>query len=240
MQEWHATTVNDSDFRLIHDVVVGKFGATSDPQLDQFLLASAEGLSWLRVDDGLWRATLLGRGHPEPVGGVFTGTGNVAAGSVADDHFAYIAAVEPFHGSHVVVYTKDCAAGPTGPWQRRVLDVLGEPNQIGEATGHHVVTADFDRDGDDEFLVGFRGPPPAQGVYYYDLVDVAHGEFARTQVTDASASTIAVADFDGDGRLDFAITAHHTPGSWPAGQPQVLLFGNRSGSDSQDDVHPGV
>ena len=88
--------------------------------------------------------------------------------------------------------------------------------------------------------MGFRGPPPAQGVYYYDPVDVAHGEFARTQVTDASASTIAVADFDGDGRLDFAITAHHTPGLTPAAQPQVLLFGNRFGSDPHDGVPPGV
>jgi hypothetical protein len=96
------------------------------------------------------------------------------------------------------------------------------------------VCADFDGDGDDEFLVALRGPMPEQGVFHYRPVDVAGGRFMKTRVSEASAARIAVADFDGDGRLDFATTGYYVPGYFECEDPQVALFLNRFGRPVED------
>ncbi len=229
---WPGSVVDESSFRIIHDVLVGKFGAKSGSDLDSVLLASEEGISWLYAGaDGGWRNVRLGSGELTEVGETgFKGTGNIAVGKIGDDPFAYIAAVEPFHGNTVVVYSKDAKADLTSvTWKRTVLDVFGDPNKEGEGAGHSVVTADLDGDGDDEFLVALRGPMPWQGVFYYKAVDVENGLFVKTRVSSSSAARIVVADFDGDGRLDFATTGYYTPGYFLADRPQVLVFLNRFG-----------
>ena len=229
---WPGTVVDDSSFRIIHDVLVGKFGARSGSDLDSVLLATEEGITWLYFGpDGEWHQDRLGSGELTEVGQTgFKGTGNIAVGRLGDDPFAYIATVEPFHGNTVAVYSKDASADLTSvTWKRTVLDVFADPNKEGEGPGHHVVTADFDGDGDDEFLVALRGPMPWQGVFYYKAVDARNGLFVKTRVSSSSAARIAVADFDGDGRPDFATTGYYTPGYFLADNPQVLVFLNRFG-----------
>jgi len=55
----------------------------------------------------------------------------------------------------VAVYVKDDPAAPAAgtTWKRFLLDVYGDPNENGEGPGHQIVCADFDNDGEDEFLV---------------------------------------------------------------------------------------
>jgi hypothetical protein len=228
-EPWASTVVDDSHFRVIHGVALEPNGDGRD----RTLLASEEGVSWFACGaDGRWTIANLGAGELEqqPRTG-FKGSGNVAAGRVAGDRYAYIAAVEPFHGNTVVVYTPPPgASGAAGQWTRHVLDVFGDPNERGEGAAHHVVAADFDGDGDDEFLVALRGPMPWQGVFYYKAVDVEHALFVKVRVSSASAARIAVADFDGDGRLDFATTGYYTPGYFLCDHPQVVLFTNRFGA----------
>lgn len=231
-ESWEGTVIDDSSFRIIHDVLVGKFGAKSGSSLDSLMLASEEGITWLYYgDDGAWHQERLGTGELTEVGTTgFKGTGNIAFGRIGDDPYAYIATVEPFHGNVVAVYSRDAGSPMTGAtWKRTVLDVFGDPNEEGEGAGHHVVAADFDGDGDDEFLVALRGPMPWQGVFYYKAVDAEKGLFVKTRVSSSSAARIAVADFDGDGRPDFATTGYYTPGYFLADRPQVLVFLNRIG-----------
>ena len=228
---WDGTIVDDVSFRIIHDVQVGKFGAAYGHDLDSVILASEEGIAWLYYDGGRWQKRMFGEGEQTEVGLTgFKGTGNAAPGRIGDDPYAYIATIEPFHGNVVAVYTKQTRGALTDiRWKRTILDVFGDPNEVGEGAGHHVVCADFDGDGDDEFLVALRGPRPWQGVFYYKAVDVENALFTKTRVSWESAARICVADFDGDGRPDFATTGYYTPGYFLCENPSVLVFLNRTG-----------
>jgi len=233
---WPSTIVDDSHFHIVHGVVADQFAGTPEPTRDSMLLASQEGLNWLGPDgSGGWQSHLLGTGAPlqPPMADAknrrFQGSGNLAIGRVDGDPHAYIAALEPFHGNIVAVYTRPTGGTPfSAEWKRTELDVHNNPDKPGTAVGHHVVAADFDGDGDDEFLVAMRGPAPAQGVFYYK-VDAQGRQIARHQVSTESAARIAVADFTGDGRLDFATTGYYTPGYYQAPNPKVTVYLNRFG-----------
>jgi hypothetical protein len=227
VEEWKGELVDGGSFRVVHDVLVGKYGG--EDGLDSVLLATEEGVCWLRWENDAWHKTVLGTGElTEYAQTFFKGTGNIAVGCVEGDPFGYIAAIEPFHGNVVAVYTKEGGEGLAGGrWKRTVLDVYGDPNESDEGSGHHVVTADFDGDGDDEFLVALRGPWPWQGVFYYKCIDVENAVFTKTRVSSASAARIALGDFDGDGRIDFATTGYYTPGYFLCDDPRVLVFYNR-------------
>jgi hypothetical protein len=222
----------EQKFHVVHGVAVGGYGSAAGSTLDQALIASEEGVSWLSWDasEGAWYAKAIGSGELTEVSRTgFKGSGDVDAGKIGDDNLAYLAAVEPFHGNTVVVYVKDAGSAKDSlatTWQRVVLDVYGDPNPLGEGPGHYVVCADFDNDGDDEFLVALRGPMPWQGVFLYKALDVANGVFVKWRVSDDSAARIAVADFDGDGRIDFATIGYSVGGYYMADNPAIVLFRN--------------
>lgn len=222
-------------FHVIHGVSLKKYGKKSGSNLDSALVASEEGITWLYFcpQDNVWYGEILGTGELTQVNRTgFKGSGNVDAGKIGDDDFAYIPTVEPFHGNTVCVYykteyTEENKNSLTGcTWKRVVLDVYGDPNPIGEGPGHFTICADFDNDGDDEFLVALRGPMPWQGVFYYKAIDVKNGIFAKWRVSEDSAARIAVADFDGDGRLDFATIGYSVAGYYCADNPSIVVYYN--------------
>ncbi|MFB4196778.1 FG-GAP repeat domain-containing protein [Streptomyces carpaticus] len=229
--EWPMTVIDHSHFRMIHGAEM-KGGLIPGSDRDSLLLASDEGVTWLHWDDNQrqWARELIGTGERtqfEQTG--FRGSGDVNAGRLGDDPMAYVAALEPFHGNTVAVYTKQSHAHGT-TWSRTILDIFGDPNENGEGPGHQIVCADFDNDGDDEFLVALRGPWPWQGVFYYKALDAQAGIWSKWRVADESVARIATGDFDGDGRLDFATIAYAVDNYYVAKDAKIMVHRNRIGN----------
>jgi len=174
---------------------------------DEVLTASFEGICRFDFEGqgaaGRWQKTRIAAGAP-PVDqkpGTSRGSSEVAPGSLGQGRrgtraAGRLAAVEPWHGHQVVVYTP---AAADGPWQRRVLDdTLQE--------GHALVVADFDGDGADEIVAGWRAG--GGGLSLYDPADAAGGRFTKIPLDRGIAAEGAVAaDLNLDGRLDLVVIA---------------------------------
>ncbi|KAL9611244.1 MAG: hypothetical protein Q9167_004098 [Letrouitia subvulpina] len=238
------SVISDTFFTIIHDACKKKFIPSRGGGLESLILASREGLNWLYFEEGRWQRELINAGIPKKPGQKpqerdFWGSESVDVGRFEDDPFAYIAALEAFHGTTVSAYTKHKTGLQTLEWRRHVLDVFGTPTQQrkqGDGPGHFVITADFDNDGNDEFLVALWGPSPdepgpilnseCQGVWYYKPVDLAHGIFAKWKVATESAGRIAVGDFHGDGKISFATISYSVSNYYKAPHPRITVHYN--------------
>lgn len=235
-ESWDFEIIDDLNFRMLHGAQMKSGINPTNSNLDSVVLASDEGVTYYYFDDreGIkqWTRVLLGTGdntvfHETEFN--FKGSGNADIGKIGTDPFGYGAAVEPFHGSTLAVYYHEGdTAGDPGSvtWQRRVLEVYGSIDANGEGPGHHVYAADFDGDGDDEFVTAVRGPAPHRGVFYYKAIDVSKGLFLKWQITDESAARVVVDDFDGDGDLDFATVGYSVDKYYEDEDPKLLLFTN--------------
>ncbi|CAF1460644.1 unnamed protein product [Rotaria sp. Silwood1] len=224
--EWPFEIIDQDFFHLIHDAT--RF---NNDQLDSLLVASREGINWFYFNQNLnkWMIENIGHGEQEQKQQTtYYGSGGIDFGRVGNDSFAYLAAIEPFHGNVIAVYIKSMDNSLKNIyWNRYILDIYGYPNEYGEGSAHHLVCADFDKDGDYEFLVALRGPSPNQGVFLYKAIDLSRGLFAKWKVSEDSAARIAVADFDYDGLLDFATISYSVPGYYIAKNPSINIFYNR-------------
>ena len=110
----------------------------------------------------------------------------------------FIAAIEPWHGNQVVVYTED---GPA--WKRHVI----EDAMI---NGHALAVGDLNGDGRDEIVAGFRGE--GFQLYIFTADDETGGRWTR-HVLDRggiAAADCKIADFHGDGRPAIACSGAST------------------------------
>ncbi|MDG5973326.1 hypothetical protein JAGODDHD_04096 [Sphingomonas paucimobilis] len=233
---WPMTIVDDSYFRFVHGVEK-KANLVDGSRLDSLLIASDEGVTWLHYDqtEREWVKSRIGEGEYSQITQTkFKGSGDADVGRVGENPFAYVAAIEPFHGNTVVVYVKSDKGSDGGPeWSRHLLDIYSDPNVAGESPGHCVVCADFDGDGDDEFLVGLRGPQPWQGVIYYKPVDLKNGIFTKWRIGTESVARIALGDFGGDGGRDFATIGYSIQNYFEAENPKLIVYRNRTLSTDQ-------
>lgn len=124
-------------------------------------------------------ADLFGDGHPVVVNAGLTG-----ARATAPD----------YRDQTPLVYYRP------GEWKRHTIST---ENSGVVLDGHTIQTADFNHDGNDEIVAGFRGQPHSVYLYAYDA---AAKRWTRSDLDQGGmgAASCAIADLNGDGRPDVA------------------------------------
>ncbi|MCB1020629.1 MAG: VCBS repeat-containing protein [Acidobacteria bacterium] len=142
--------------------------------------------------DGVWERRFLVRGDPRERPN--DGASEIRLGKLGGERF--LATIEPWHGNQLVVYRHK----GHGEWPRLVLDDTLED-------GHAVVTADFDGDGNDEIVAGFRGEAADLLLFRYE-----DGAWKRSVLDDGgmAAAGCDTADLDGDADLDLVCIGART------------------------------
>ena len=178
---WTTEEIDDTR-HILHNFVVNDFDGRPG---DELVTASREGLTLLTRDPGgVWSRRLLAEGAP----------GEVALGRVGGRRV--FGTIEPWHGTSVVSYIEG-----QDSWTRAVVDdaVTG---------GHAVAWADFDGDGDDELVAGWRDG--AFGLARYRIG--SDGSVRGRQVIDRGVAVedLVVADLNADGRPDIVAGGRST------------------------------
>jgi hypothetical protein len=195
--DWQTLKI-DETLTVLHGLYIADLDGDGR---DEILTASFEGIYRFDLEGegptARWRKTHLAPG-PEPIDdkpGTPRGTSEVVPGHLGPGRLI-LAAIEPWHGHQVVVYTP----GEGGqPWERHVLDeTLSE--------GHALVVADFDGDGADEIVAGWRRD--GGGLRLYDPLDGTGSQFTKVEIDSGITVEGAVAaDINRNGKLDLVAIA---------------------------------
>jgi hypothetical protein len=188
--KWERLLIDDTLNGVLHRVRVVQW---DNDEREELLSAGFDGIK-LHDPSGegdkiSWQNTLISRGHKEEP--KTAGASDVALGTLNKTRM--IASVEPWHGNEVVAYTED----KSGKWKRNVIfEELTE--------GHEVCLGDFNGDGRDDIVAGdrARGEIATSHVFYSQDDAGAKWQHEELDHLGMSASGCAVADINGDGRVD--------------------------------------
>lgn len=168
---WKRETIDSATEGVMHGIHIMR---DRKDDRDSILTASFLGIHRYRFNGFQWRRNLLFAG--DPAAWPKSGSSDVARGK------DFYAAIEPWHGSQVVVYSP----------QRTVIDATLDQ-------GHTIQVADFDGDGKEEILAGYRGK--GGGVLLYRQ---SKKVWERSVIDDKiAANSCEVGDLNGDRKPDF-------------------------------------
>lgn len=188
--EWKRTLIGEQLEGVLHGIYIYPWARPTRRARphDDILTASFLGIHRYFLKPGhTWAIERIAAGAPEPW--PKSGSSDLAVGHVRRERF--IAAIEPWHGYAVVIYTKP---KPDRAWVRNVIDDSLQD-------GHTIQTADLNGDGKDEVIAGYRGPGRSVNIYYFN------GRRWHKYPLDKggiAAAACAVADLNGDSRPDIA------------------------------------
>jgi hypothetical protein len=183
---WKRELISDANEGVVHGIYIVDWDGKGR---DSILSASFVGIDLFRLGkDGKWTRTEIAKGDP----GAWpkSGSSDVAVGRLGKQR--YLAAIEPWHGNKVAIYH-----ARKGAWVRQVIDES-------LVDGHTVWTGDFNGDGNDEVVAGFRGKGRSVFIYYPE--DAKGANWSKHILDDGGmgAAACAIADLNGDGRPDIA------------------------------------
>ena len=130
--------LHPTDLHMAHGIFV-------DQPENRVLAASDEGITAFWFEDAVLKKRLLCKGNP--AGKDRPGCSEIVKGKLFDRQF--LATIEPWHGNQLAVYDLDDSVEKTDQSRLVLEDTY--------SNGHALAAADFDRDGEDEILAGYRG-----------------------------------------------------------------------------------
>lgn len=180
---WTRETIGEGDEGVVHGLL--PFVWDNGPR-ESVLTASFLGVFAHRYENGAWKRARIVSGESAPW--PKSGSSDVAVGHVGTERF--LATIEPWHGNEVVAYRHH-----DGDWEPHVIDST-------IVDGHAIVVGDFAQNGREEIIVGERGG--RRSVYRYRLENALTDSWSKSVLDDGgmAAAGCAVADLNGDGRLD--------------------------------------
>jgi hypothetical protein len=119
------------------------------------------------------------------------GSSEVGLGTLGSNR-RFVAAIEPWHGNEVVVYTP--GSDSSALWNRETI----ETEFVG---GHALLVADLNNDGMDEIIAGHRSEPYGLYIYRFNNVDQVWNRI-DLDVGGIGLAGLAVKDLNGDGFRD--------------------------------------
>ncbi|HEY1067659.1 MAG TPA: FG-GAP-like repeat-containing protein, partial [Pirellulales bacterium] len=197
---WRRTVLNE-EMHVCHNFIGTDLN--DDKRLD-LVVTSFEGVNLLeRGENNLWKRTLIGTGNQATRPN--RGASEIKRGFLSPTS-DYLATIEPWHGTQVVVYHRPKSGEPL--WQRQVVDEDLK-------WGHAVWCVDLDGDQTQELVIGVRdtksdSAPCGVRIYKADPSDPTAWKAQRIDPAGVAVEDLACADLNGDGKPEIVAVGRAT------------------------------
>ncbi|HTB14139.1 MAG TPA: FG-GAP repeat protein [Bryobacteraceae bacterium] len=180
--EWKRTVISSDNEGVQHGITMVDWEGKGR---DSIFTCSFSGIDLYRFAKNNWTRTEISKGNPDPW--PKSGSSDIAVGHTGKQRF--LAAIEPWHGNKVAVYTEH-----RGQWQREEID-----DTLLDA--HTILTADLDGNGREQIVAGMRGKPYQVLIYSNEK---GHWQRKILDTGTMAAAACTAIDLNTDHRIDLA------------------------------------